>query len=48
VWRGGTKVHLGSFATAEEAALCIAQLPDRGRQLRRSRLQQRRLRLRRR
>ena len=25
VWRGGKKVHLGSFATAEEAALCIAR-----------------------
>ena len=25
VWRGGTSVHLGSFATAEEAALCIAR-----------------------
>lgn len=27
VSRGG-KVHLGSFATAEEAALCIARLPE--------------------
>ena len=25
VWRGGKKVYLGSFATAEEAALCIAR-----------------------
>ena len=25
VWRGGKKVHLGSFATAEEAALCVAR-----------------------
>ena len=24
-WRGGDKVHLGSFATAEEAALCVAR-----------------------
>ena len=23
VWRGGNKVSLGSFATAEEAALCF-------------------------
>ena len=28
VSRGGKKVHLGSFATAEEAALCIAQSPE--------------------
>ena len=29
VWRGGyTQVHLGSFATAEEAALCIARSPE--------------------
>ena len=27
VTRGGNKVHLGSFATAEEAALCMAKLP---------------------
>ena len=26
--RGGKKVHLGSFATAEEAALCIARSPE--------------------
>ena len=26
--RGGKLVHLGSFATAEEAALCIAQSPE--------------------
>ena len=25
VWRGGKNAHLGSFATAEEAALCIAR-----------------------
>ena len=28
MWRGGTKVHLGSFATAEEAALCIARTSE--------------------
>ena len=28
VRRGGKKVHLGSFATAEEAALCIARSPE--------------------
>jgi hypothetical protein len=28
VRRGGNKVHLGSFATAEEAALCIARTPE--------------------
>jgi len=28
VWRGGKKVSLGSFATAEEAALCIARSPE--------------------
>ena len=28
VWRGGKKVHLGSFATAEEAALCVARTPE--------------------
>ena len=27
--RGGKMVYLGSFATAEEAALCIARLPER-------------------
>ena len=26
--RGGKKVHLGYFATAEEAALCIARSPE--------------------
>ena len=26
--RGGKQVHLGSFATAEEAALCIARSPE--------------------
>ena len=25
VWRGGKPVHLGTFATAEEAALCYAK-----------------------
>ena len=28
VRRGGTLVYLGSFATAEEAALCIARSPE--------------------
>ena len=28
VWRGGKSVHLGTFATAEEAALCIARSPE--------------------
>ena len=28
VWRGGKKVSLGSFANAEEAALCIARSPE--------------------
>ena len=28
VWRGGKKVHLGGFATAEEAALCVARSPE--------------------
>ena len=28
VWRGGKKVSLGIFATAEEAALCIARSPE--------------------
>ena len=28
VWRGGKVVHLGSFATAEEAALCVARSPE--------------------
>ena len=28
VWRGGKDVHLGYFATAEEAALCIARSPE--------------------
>ena len=28
VRRGGTMVNLGSFATAEEAALCIARSPE--------------------
>ena len=27
VKRGGKQVHLGRFATAEEAALCVARLP---------------------
>ena len=28
VWRGGRNVHLGIFATAEEAALCVARSPE--------------------
>ena len=28
VVRGGKKVHLGSFATAEQAALCVARSPE--------------------
>ena len=28
VWRGGKDVYLGSFTTAEEAALCIARSPE--------------------
>ena len=28
VWRGGKDVHLGMFATAEEAALCVARTPE--------------------
>ena len=28
VWRGGKQVHLGRFATAEEAALCVARSPE--------------------
>ena len=28
VWRGGKPVYLGSFATAEEAALCVARSPE--------------------
>ena len=28
VRRGGKNVHLGSFATAEEAALCVARTPE--------------------
>ena len=28
VKRGGKKVHLGCFATAEEAALCVARSPE--------------------
>jgi len=28
VWRGGKLVHLGSFATAEQAALCVARSPE--------------------
>jgi hypothetical protein len=28
VWRGGKMVHLGSFAIAEEAALCVARTPE--------------------
>ena len=29
VSRNGRQVHLGSFTTAEEAALCLARLPER-------------------
>ena len=28
VWGGGKYVHLGSFATAEEAALCVTRSPE--------------------
>ena len=28
VKRGGKTVHLGTFATAEEAALCVARSPE--------------------
>eukprot|EP00964_Phaeocystis_antarctica_P060268 scaffold35922_cov65-Phaeocystis_antarctica.AAC.5 len=28
VWRGGKQVSLGNFATAEEAALCVARSPE--------------------
>jgi len=28
VWRGGKDVYLGRFATAEEAALCVARSPE--------------------
>eukprot|EP00964_Phaeocystis_antarctica_P036982 scaffold21122_cov54-Phaeocystis_antarctica.AAC.2 len=28
VWRGGNQVSLGYFATAEEAALCVARSPE--------------------
>ena len=28
VWRGCKSVHLGMFATAEEAALCVARSPE--------------------
>ncbi len=28
MWHGGTKVYLGTFATAEEAALCVARSPE--------------------
>ena len=28
VKRAGSMVHLGSFATAEEAALCVARSPE--------------------
>ena len=28
VWRGGKSVSLGFFATAEEAALCVARSPE--------------------
>jgi len=39
VWRGGKTVHLGNFATAEEAALCVARTPEGHRRRRRSGLQ---------
>ena len=41
VWRGGKQAHLGSFATAEEAALCVARSPE-GRRRRRRGLQRHR------
>jgi len=28
MWRGGTRVYLGYFATAAEAALCVARTPE--------------------
>ena len=28
VWRNGKAVHLGHFATAQEAALCVARSPE--------------------
>jgi hypothetical protein len=28
VWRGGKHAYLGTFATAEEAALCVARSPE--------------------
>ena len=28
VWRGGKRVYLGTFATAQEAALCVARTPE--------------------
>ena len=28
MWRGGKRVSLGSFVTAEEAALCVARSPE--------------------
>ena len=28
MWRGGKNTYLGSFATAEEAALCVAGSPE--------------------
>ena len=28
VWRSGKQISLGSFATAEEAALCVARSPE--------------------
>ena len=41
VRRGGTNVHLGIFATAEEAALCVARTPE-GRRRRSGQLRRRR------
>ena len=42
VTRDGKKVHLGYFATAEEAALCVARGRRRGGRWRRSGQQRRR------
>ena len=28
MWRGGKVVYLGTFVTAEEAALCVARSPE--------------------
>ena len=42
VTRGGKAVSLGTFATAEEAALCVARSPEGQAAQRRSGLQRRR------